>query len=70
VHGTRATQSHAASEFCSGESQGVAQNPEQRRFRRYIDLVLFGIHQQIHAGHVSTPRSIKHWTTIGEKVGA
>ena len=43
MHGARSALLQAASEFCSGQADGVTNDPEQRRVRCHIHVVLLAI---------------------------
>src|SRR5579859_2310325 len=51
VNGASPTQSSAASKFCTGEFQRVAQNPEQRCLRRDAYLFFTTVNAKVEVGH-------------------
>src|SRR5882672_2849577 len=55
VHRARAAEGHATPELGAGESQFVAQRPEERRVGRHIDGQRFAI--DVESGHVDSSRA-------------
>jgi hypothetical protein len=43
MHGARATLRDAAPELCAGQSEVIAQHPEQRRLRRGGNLAVYAV---------------------------
>src|SRR5258708_34774497 len=68
MHGTRAAQAGAATEFCSREFKRVSQNPEQRRLRGDAYLFFTAIQAECDVSHVGPSLVVQScfaaWTTI------
>src|SRR6266700_6549490 len=54
MHGACAAQSGATTKFCAGEFQRVAQDPEQRSFRRDANFSFTAVDAECKVGHVGT----------------
>src|SRR5271169_6227958 len=52
MYGAGAAQSRAAAKFCSCEFESVAENPEERSFRRDADFLCTAVDAECDVGHV------------------
>src|SRR5437660_1499132 len=67
MHRTGAAQPHATAKLGAGESQRVAQDPQQRCFGSDLDLTWLSIDDEAYLSHCESPPSSKVDLTINKK---